>query len=193
MNKPAGYLDKEQIRKSARSYRAGLTREKFVQISSRITETVLELDCFTSAGSILSYASIAKNMEINTSLINRNILALNKILVLPRVDAASKTLSLIRTNDLDFLKINSFEIPEPVGEQDFSISDIDLVLVPMLAGDYKLNRVGYGMGYYDRLLKNFRGKTCGLLYDDCLFNEIPVNEFDEVLDLIVTEKRILER
>ena len=67
-----------------------------------------------------------------------------------------------------------------------------ILLVPLLAFDKYLNRIGYGGGYYDRYIKKIKTKkkilTIGLAYSFQKVKEIPVNKYDKKLDYIITEK-----
>ena len=72
----------------------------------------------------------------------------------------------------------------------------DLVLVPLVAFDNQLNRIGYGKGYYDRILKKIRKvkkKTIflGVAYSFQKCRKIPVNKHDFRLDYIFTERGII--
>ena len=72
----------------------------------------------------------------------------------------------------------------------------DLILVPLVAFDNQLNRVGYGKGYYDRSLKKIKKikkKTIsvGIAYSFQKFIKIPVNKHDVKLDYILTERGII--
>ncbi|TVQ10657.1 MAG: 5-formyltetrahydrofolate cyclo-ligase [Balneolaceae bacterium] len=187
----SGDFTKDEIREKAKSYRAGLDTAEVDQISRLIALTVLQSEVYRKAEHILSYAPIEKNREIDTNRINHQILRDGKVLVLPRMKPDSEYLQLVQTTDLNLLDKNSLRIPEPTGNQYIDIEKIDLILVPMLAGDYQLNRLGYGKGYYDRLLGHYSGKSCGLLYDECLYDRIPAGKHDRPLDYIITEKRIL--
>jgi 5-formyltetrahydrofolate cyclo-ligase len=184
-------MSKEDIRKKAKIYRSGLEAGEVDRISRLIALTVLQSELYRKAEHILSYIPIEKNREINTNRINHQILNDGKVLVLPRMAENSNQLELIQTTDLNLLYKNSLNISEPIGNQYISIEMIDLVLAPMLAGDYQLNRLGYGKGYYDRLLESFAGKSCGLLYDECLYERIPAESHDCPLDHIITEKRVI--
>ena len=89
----------------------------------------------------------------------------------------------------DPLSINKFGIPEPVSKQ---IVNPDILLVPLLAFDNELNRLGYGGGYYDRYLakalKNKRVKTIGISFSFQKITKVPVDQNDMKLDNIITEK-----
>ena len=92
------------------------------------------------------------------------------------------------------LYVNKFGILEPKNSKKKIIPD--LIMVPLLAFDSHLNRVGYGKGYYDRSLekihkskKNFI--ALGIAYSFQRCKKIPVNNHDFKLDYIFTEKGII--
>jgi 5-formyltetrahydrofolate cyclo-ligase len=93
----------------------------------------------------------------------------------------------------DPLKINKYGIPEP------EIKNIvypDILLIPLVAFDKNLNRLGYGGGYYDRLIKKLSKKKniikIGLALSIQKIDKVPINAYDEKLDYIVTNKYILK-
>jgi len=91
------------------------------------------------------------------------------------------------------LKINKYGIPEP----DSSILIYpDVLLVPLVAFDRKLNRLGYGGGFYDRLIKKLSKKKkilkIGLALSTQEINKVPINKYDQKLDYIVTNKDIIK-
>ena len=89
----------------------------------------------------------------------------------------------------DPLRINKYGIPEPANK---NIIYPDILLIPLVAFDKNLNRLGYGGGYYDRLIKKFSKKKIikiGLAFSFQKVNNIPINEYDIKLDFIVTEKK----
>ena len=87
------------------------------------------------------------------------------------------------------LVINKYGIPEPVSNK---IVYPDILLVPLVAFDKKLNRIGYGGGFYDRYLKRLKKIkkiiTIGLAYSFQEVKKIPINDYDIKLDFIITEK-----
>ncbi len=92
----------------------------------------------------------------------------------------------------DPLKINKFGIPEPVSSKIFYP---DILLVPLVAFDSNLNRLGYGGGYYDRYIEKIekikKVTKIGLAFSFQKISSIPINQYDKQLDFIVTEKEIL--
>ena len=92
----------------------------------------------------------------------------------------------------DPLKINQYGIPEPSSKK---LVYPDVILVPLVAFDNNLNRLGYGGGYYDRVIKKLNEKKkilkIGLAFSVQKINNVPVTKYDKKLDYIVTEKYIL--
>ena len=92
------------------------------------------------------------------------------------------------------LYVNKYGILEPKNSKKQIIPD--LILVPLVAFDNHLNRIGYGKGYYDRSLqkiKNVKKKTIslGVAYSFQRCKKIPVNKHDFKLDYIFTEQGII--
>ena len=89
--------------------------------------------------------------------------------------------------------INKYGIPEP---DDGRVVYPDILLVPLVAFDKKLNRLGYGAGFYDRLIKSLKKRkniiTVGLAFDFQEVYLIPTSRHDQKLDYIVTNKKILK-
>ena len=90
------------------------------------------------------------------------------------------------------LKINKYGIPEPISKD---LVYPDILLIPLVAFDKNLNRLGYGGGYYDRLIEKLSKKKkiikIGLGLAVLKINKIPINKYDQKLDYIVTNKYII--
>ena len=91
------------------------------------------------------------------------------------------------------LKINRYGIPEP---EEKILTYPDILLVPLVAFDSKLNRLGYGGGYYDRLIAKISKKKkiikIGLALSAQKIDKVPINIHDQKLDYIVTNKYIIK-
>ena len=93
----------------------------------------------------------------------------------------------------DPLKINKYGIAEPI-----SVKKIypDIIFVPLVAYDNDLNRLGYGGGFYDRYLEKVskikKIFKIGLGFSYQEIKKIPINKYDKKLDLIITEKKIIQ-
>ena len=91
------------------------------------------------------------------------------------------------------LKINKYGIPEPENK---NIVYPDVLLVPLVAFDKNLNRLGYGGGYYDRLIEKLSKKKniikIGLAFSIQEIDKVPINMYDQKLDYIVTNKHTIK-
>ena len=93
----------------------------------------------------------------------------------------------------DPLKVNKYGIPEPETK---NIVYPDILLVPLVAFDKNLNRLGYGGGYYDRLIEKLSKKKniikIGLALSIQKIDKVPINVYDQKLDYIITNKYIIK-
>ena len=88
------------------------------------------------------------------------------------------------------LIVNKYGIPEPKKTR---VIHPDVILIPMVAFDKKLNRLGYGGGYYDRFLKKYEKNRIikiGLAISCQEVKKLPLNSFDKKMDFVLTEKKI---
>ena len=93
----------------------------------------------------------------------------------------------------DSLNLNKYGIPEPEQKQ---LVYPDIILVPLVAFDKRLYRLGYGGGFYDRYIEKLLKKksffTIGLALSCQKISRVPNNKYDKKLDIILTEKYILK-
>jgi len=125
---------------------------------------------------------------------------INSIHILEKFEKKKYRISLpkIRKNSqMDFfqwslkdpLTINKYGIPEPISTK---IQYPNILLVPLVAYDKNLNRLGYGGGFYDRYIKKIRKKkdviTIGFSYSFQKIKQIKINKHDIKLDFVLTNK-----
>ena len=91
------------------------------------------------------------------------------------------------------LKINKYGIPEPENK---NIVYPDVLLIPLVAFDKNLNRLGYGCGYYDRLIEKLSKKKniikIGLAFSIQEIDKVPINKYDQKLDYLVTNEHLIK-
>jgi len=141
--------------------------------------------------SIASY--YPSNYEVDTLSFIEQASKRNFKILLPVIRPLGK-MSFKRWKYKDPLYVSAFGTLEPVNSQKEIIPD--LVMVPLVAFDSHLNRLGYGKGYYDRILEkiNLTKKKAiflGIAYSFQKCEKIPINKNDVKLDYIFTEKRII--
>lgn len=128
--------------------------------------------------------------EINTYPILEGVLSLGKKLYLPRVAADKTRFDYYLVSDFKNLTIGSFGILEPAGNRPIAWEEIDIALVPGLAFDQRGHRLGFGKGYYDRVLPLLKKSalTVGLGYSFQIVEQIPDEPHDISLKAVLTEK-----
>ena len=177
---------KRVLRKEMSLRRDAVSEAEHTSMSAALTERLYSHAEFERAKIVMSFVSIRS--EVNTEKLNSAI-GLEKRLVLPRVVQDSLECKLYKGEEL---RISSMGVPEPVPEcESVSVSEIDLILVPGLAFDEQGFRLGYGGGFYDRLLAGFSGCAIGLCYDFQVLKSVPTAKWDVALSLILTNTRTI--
>jgi len=175
-------MNKDDLRKEILEKRNDLSKEEVVSKSDII---ISKLKCspeYKSAKVILFYVS--KDNEVNTHGLIKEASADKKVLV-PKV----------RGQDIDCCKIKSltelskgnYDILEPKVCELVDFETIDLVIVPGVAFDRSGNRIGFGKGYYDNLLRKVSCKKVALAYSFQIVDSIESDEWDIKVDLVISE------
>ena len=152
-----------------------------------------------SAHTILFYAPLPEELDIWPVLEELvavdNKSARKKNVGLPCYDAENKTYSARLIQDLATdIVTGRFNVREPAPDCiPIPLNRFDLVLVPGLAFDLAGNRLGRGLGFYDRLLAETSGIKCGIAYDGQLVEKIPIEAHDAPVNFILTPTRCLRR
>lgn len=155
------------------------------ELSSQIVQKVISLDPYKKAKSIMVYLSLPN--EVDTSSIVADALN-NKDLVC--VPITREEIHLVAINkDTRFVK-GLYNVPEP-DQAGYTLADVDVAIIPMVAFDKNCNRLGHGKGFFDKFLI---GKKCfkiGLAFGIQEFEKLSVGPNDVKMDMIVTEKEII--
>ncbi len=183
---------KTAIRAEAMAKRDALTLEQRSAKGQSIARGLSELAEFKAAGSVLLYAAFRS--EVPTDETTWMALGMNKHVLVPKVDETNKSLSKHPIRCLSELKEGYQGIPEPKTDVCWQVEDIELIVVPGVAFDTQGHRVGYGGGYYDRLLPRVKGTRAivALAFEEQVFDHVPHEDHDIAMDIIVTDKRIID-
>jgi len=175
--------------------RKALSKEDVKEKSRKIKENLFSLEEFKKAKNIMFYVSF-KN-EVGTHEMLKELIAKKeKTIIVPYVLENYPILQLSELKNFDWLESKTFGVLEPreLYIREFNHEKVDLVIVPGIAFDKKGYRIGYGHGYYDRFLKILKKdvKKIGLAFEIQVVDEIPEEEHDVPVDIVVTEKRVLK-
>ena len=128
------------------------------------------------------------NYEVDTIKILNEFEKLNYQILLPKIKKNFK-MDFFQWSSSNPLIINKYGIPEPTSVK---VRYPDILLVPLVAFDKYLYRIGYGGGFYDRYIKRLKNKkniiTIGLAYSFQKIKKVPINKYDIQLDFVVTNK-----
>jgi 5-formyltetrahydrofolate cyclo-ligase len=180
---------KRSLRKQAAEARDNLPLDVRRVKSREIEQRLLSLPEFQAADVIMFFASFRS--EVETEPMIRHALATGKRVVLPRVKGRQLALFEIKDFDKD-VSPGTWGIPEPVESHPVPLTEIDLIITPGAAFDESGNRLGYGAGFYDRMLLSFPGMTVALAFEAQIMPRVPADPHDVPVKKIVTEKRVIE-
>jgi 5-formyltetrahydrofolate cyclo-ligase len=185
--------DKSRIRQDVLKKRDSLDPDIKKTKDSLIKERLFSLVEFHQAPILFLFASFRS--EVSTFPQITEALALGKRVILPSVDSLNKELRLFEIKGLSELSAGYMGIPEPAvpEERERDINDVTLVIMPGAAFDPGGNRLGYGGGYYDRLLSRLRRRIplVALAYEEQLVDSLPTGPHDIKVHMIVTDQRVI--
>jgi 5-formyltetrahydrofolate cyclo-ligase len=192
-------LNKKEIREEFKLLRARQPREEALAKSSRIQEILFELPEFKEAEAVSFYVTKPGSGEVETEQMIKASLRMGKRVLLPIVEKMSKRLVLSELRDFDAeLAPGAFNVPEP--KQSFRrpmpARECDLIIVPGVVFDMHGYRLGFGGGYYDRLLREIASLRLGipfvgLAYELQVVDRLPHTWHDVAVHILVTEERVL--
>ncbi len=186
---PQGKEGKKAFRKEVKARRAALSKEQVYQMSQRIAERFLALPQYQEASCIYAYMDCKQ--EVETGRIIRQAWADGKRVAVPRV--RGEVMDYHYIDSFSQLEDGYFGIQEPREELPVAKEENALMILPGVAFDEALHRVGYGGGFYDRYQEAYPGLVrIALAFEFQVFPQVPFEEFDKKPMKIITEKRCME-
>jgi 5-formyltetrahydrofolate cyclo-ligase len=181
---------KSALRKEIIARREALDPAVRRDLAARVTPRLAALPEFGRAGCVMAYVSFGA--EFDTTAFIGEVLARGKQLVLPRVDRAARALRLHAVRDPGAeLAPGTMGIREPRGGvcPEVDPAAVDFVLVPGVAFTARCERLGYGAGYYDRLIRAFEPRPTLVVaaFAAQIVPQLPLTPSDEPVDRVMTE------
>lgn len=180
-------LDKRLLRQQLIQTRQQLSLTDWQQKSDRICQNLISSPQFQQAQTVLAYFSVRQEPDLGRLFDEfpaRN-------WGFPRCQGQSLHWHHWSPSDRYALVTNRFGILEPDLRQSvIDVASVDLVLVPAVACDYQGFRLGYGGGFYDRLLSQPEWQTkptIGIVFQEALLPQLPVQPWDERLTAVCTD------
>lgn len=186
-------MNKKVLRKNILEERDRLDLSQKENWDDLIKQTLMESRVFKDCKNIFIY--IGFGSEIDTSKYILQFLSLKKNVLVPRTDIKTKSMEAVQIYNLEDLVEDKYGILEPKNDKIATRKDnIDLIILPGVAFDASGNRVGYGGGYYDRFLSKLDKSVpkVAIGFDLQVVEEVPTEDFDIPVDMIVTEERTIK-
>ena len=184
--------EKEILRKSLKLIRSKLNTS-FIKnrgdIISKKFFNIVNIHKFREVCVYIDFANEVPTKIIVEKLLNNNI----KVSVPYIVDEHKMKLKYIKDYNRDINLNTKFGNGEPfMNCQDCNVEDISMFIIPALGFDEYCNRIGFGKGYYDNILReNKNALRIGLSYDYQILPILPKDDNDEILDIIISESKVV--
>lgn len=185
---------KNKMRKHYLAERRALDADLRVSADSAVCAALCALSMFKKAECVAAYISDGTEVDLTALLLECK--KAKKKVFLPRYSASSDAVyEMVEIKDLSLNLVHGkYGLMEP--EQKLPTATAGQInemlwLVPGVAFDNTGARLGRGKGIYDRLLSNSSGLSIGVFYECQRADKIPVGKHDQSLDMLVTEKTII--
>lgn len=186
-------MEKNILRELIKRQRDNLAQPERKAFSEAIMGKIISLKSYENAKTIMCFASFGS--EVDTLPLIKNIISEGKELVLPRVERRDneKVLVLYKVTSLEKQLVKGvFGImePDPGKCEKADLSDIELCICPGVVFDKKGNRIGYGGGFYDKLLRSDEARFAkiAVAFDLQIIDSIVPDSYDIPMDKVITEK-----
>ncbi len=182
-------MTKDEVRAIVKKRREALGADWFAQVSVRVQDAVLQLLRYKEAEIVCAYMSLPH--EVQTDAIFKDVWNSGKKLCVPTLRTKGEGYGLAELSPDTKLIKGGASVFEPEEPRWIDINDVDIAFIPGVAFDHDGGRIGHGCGHIDRMLAErveidlFK---VGLAYQFQLFDEVPQNEFDVKMDLVVSEE-----
>ncbi|MGI6047328.1 MAG: 5-formyltetrahydrofolate cyclo-ligase [Petrimonas sp.] len=186
MKKTDIFSQKKVLRKKIAEIKQSYSEKELQNLSEEVISTLELTEVFQKAKIVLAYYNLPD--EVNTHELIRKY-HLQKQILLPMVN--NSELVLKKYVSEESMITSDFGIKEPMGEAFLEYDKIDLVIVPGVAFDRTLNRMGRGKGFYDRLLPKIKAPKLAVGFDFQIFEKIPADDEDIKMNMIVCQNEII--
>lgn len=182
--------NKKELRAKYLGVRAKLTEAEVSKKSKLVFQQILEIDATRDKKHFGVYLAI-KN-EVDTRLLIDKLNWEKKEIFLPRFFESEKAYSFVKFSAWKDLESGYYGIFQPNNSKKVSVGDLEVIFIPGVAFSKSGVRLGWGTGTYDKLLKGSKALKIGLAYDFQIAEDLPKEEGDIKVDLVITERGILK-
>ncbi|MDH4241559.1 MAG: 5-formyltetrahydrofolate cyclo-ligase [Phycisphaerae bacterium] len=185
-------MDKERLRVKLQKCLLEMSDEERNDKSQKACQNLISTSQFQEASTVMMYLSLPH--EVDTSEVVLYAWQLGKTVLVPKISWQQRHMIPVQISSLETgFSTEVAGLRNPVTGVPMPIEEIDLVVAPALGFDRKGNRLGRGASFYDRFFANeqLKATRCGFAFTEQLVDSVPVEERDEPVDFLVTDKEIL--
>lgn len=183
-------MTKESLRAAMKARRRQMAPAEAARKSGEILRRLTSTDFYQGASRVMAYCAAFGEVETQDLLLR--MWAAGKTVYVPWCDTQRRQAYPVEIHSLAELRPGAYGILEPRPPVvQTEPEDLDLIFVPGLAFDRRGGRIGFGMGYYDRLLENTQAKKAALAYDFQVVADVFSKPHDVPMDWIITEKELI--
>ncbi|GMB07625.1 5-formyltetrahydrofolate cyclo-ligase [Thermolongibacillus altinsuensis] len=184
-------MDKKALRHEMKMIIANMTDEIRNRQNEAIANTLYAQSFWKKAKTI--GITVSRKWEVDTISIIKRAWSENKKVAVPKCHPSTKTMTFRTIHSFDQLHCTYLDLYEPIEEwtEEVAKADIDLLIVPGIAFTRLGYRLGYGGGYYDRYLKDFKNQTLSLAYSLQLVSSLPIEEHDLPVQMIIANEEVI--
>ena len=185
-------MDKERLRVKLQRCLLEISEEERGEKSQQACRNLFSTPQFQGASTIMMYLSLPHELDTSEAVLYS--WQLGKTVVMPKISWQQRHMIPVQISSLETgFSTEVAGLRNPITGMPMPIEEIDLVVAPALGFDRQGNRLGRGGSYYDRFFANeqLKASRCGFAFTEQVVDSVPVEERDEPVDFLVTDKEIL--
>lgn len=180
-------MEKAELRLNLLKTRQSMLVEEWREKSDRISNHLLNSPLLSDSKTILAYFSFRQEPDLGRLFTSKHRWGF------PR--CVGNSLKFHLYTDKNSLKTGAYGISEPHADTPtINPDEVDLIIVPSVACDFQGYRLGYGGGYYDRLLSSQEWAikpTIGIVFANAYLQQLPIQAWDKPLQNVCTETGLI--
>ncbi|MFB6465812.1 5-formyltetrahydrofolate cyclo-ligase [Cytobacillus sp. Hz8] len=186
-------LDKKLLRKEIQRKLSSIPKSQYEQLSSMVASHLFKDEDYQKAETV--GITISRAPEVDTYKIISRAWKDGKKIVVPKCNPRERTMIFREIQSFDQLEMVYYGLLEPIVEKTRAVEkkEIELLIVPGLGFTPDGGRLGFGGGFYDRFLQDFRNPLLALAFEEQIVSQIPMESHDIRIPKIITEKGYVKR
>jgi len=169
-----------------------LSDKEYQQLSKEIHKHLFSFSKWNKANTVA--VTVSRGREVDTFPIIKQAWTEKKTVVVPKCDPGTNTMEFRSITSFDQLEKVFYGLKEPILSETSAVKNsvIDLILVPGICFDKNGYRIGYGGGYYDRYLVDYKNDTVSLAFSCQVTDEVPREAHDVPVSTLITEQGVMK-